>query len=159
MAVAGIEWTGGKRWTIVDLGSSNGTDVNGTELEANGEPHTLKNGDIIRLGTDSVIKVTLTKPTAPTIAAPVVTEVLVPETVPPPPPPPVVVLIAPVVEQLPPQPVEVTETKNVEVEGYLSARVDVCIGVVRAAAEDEIVKLKKALVVVKDELRAELLHR
>lgn len=43
-----IEWRLG-HWTIVDVGSSNGTDVNGVILDED-KPIELKNGDLIRFG-------------------------------------------------------------------------------------------------------------
>ena len=39
----------GKKYTVTDLGSVNGTSVNGIKLAAN-EPHSLKNGDLIEFG-------------------------------------------------------------------------------------------------------------
>lgn len=50
-----IEWKL-QHWTLVDVGSSNGTAVNGTNLEAN-EPVQIKNGDVIRFGDAILVRV------------------------------------------------------------------------------------------------------
>lgn len=50
-----IEWRV-DHWVIVDVGSSNGTDVNGTVLVEN-EPVRLQNGDLIRLGESVKVRV------------------------------------------------------------------------------------------------------
>ena len=56
-----ITWNG-KQWRIVDLGSSNGTTVNDVELEEDGEPTALSDGDVVMVGTDTTVKVTIEKP-------------------------------------------------------------------------------------------------
>ena len=55
----------GAAWTIIDLGAANGTFVNGERL-ARDEPHTLADGDTIRLGAVE-LKCALTAPPAPPI--------------------------------------------------------------------------------------------
>ena len=58
---ASITWNG-KQWRIVDLGSSNGTTVNDVELEEDGEPMALSDEDVVMVGTDTTVKVTIEKP-------------------------------------------------------------------------------------------------
>ena len=79
---AEVVWTGGE-WTLTDVGSSNGTLLNGEEQREGaptrnaaaasrraprshgaacrraGEPHALKDGDVITLGDSTVLKVSL----------------------------------------------------------------------------------------------------
>lgn len=50
-----IEWQV-DHWTIVDIGSSNGTDVNGKVLVEN-QPVRLQNGDLIRFGESVKVRV------------------------------------------------------------------------------------------------------
>jgi len=50
-----IEWKG-HRWTLVDVGSSNGTALNEISLQE-GEPVELKNGDMLRFGEDIKMRV------------------------------------------------------------------------------------------------------
>ena len=52
-----IKWTGSE-YTVTDLGSSNGTLVNDEECETD-EAVVLKNGDLIVVGTDTTVKVTI----------------------------------------------------------------------------------------------------
>ncbi|KAI3459480.1 hypothetical protein Pfo_016143 [Paulownia fortunei] len=47
---------GSHRWTITDLGSSNGTILNGAQLEPS-EPAVLSDGDVIKIGEQTSIKV------------------------------------------------------------------------------------------------------
>ena len=54
---ARLEWTGSK-YTITDLGSSNGTTVNEKEIRE-GEPRAIRNGDVVVVGTDTVVKVSV----------------------------------------------------------------------------------------------------
>ena len=54
-----ITWNG-ERWQIVDLGSSNGTTVNDAELEEDGAPLSLSDGDVIMIGTDTTVKISIT---------------------------------------------------------------------------------------------------
>ena len=49
-------WTAG-RWTIVDSGSSNGTSVNGAEVEEGADPTPLADGDRVMIGTDTTVVV------------------------------------------------------------------------------------------------------
>lgn len=51
-----ISWNG-KRWEIVDVGSSNGTVLNGVELDEEGEPMPLADGDTLMIGTDTTTRV------------------------------------------------------------------------------------------------------
>ncbi|KAK9801347.1 hypothetical protein WJX73_007704 [Symbiochloris irregularis] len=46
-----------KVWTLRDIGSSNGTFINGNKLEEEGEAVELKNGDTILFGHDSKVRV------------------------------------------------------------------------------------------------------
>lgn len=46
-------------WTLADVGSSNGTLVNGERLEADGPAKQLKDGDIVQFGTDTKVRVEL----------------------------------------------------------------------------------------------------
>ena len=64
---ASITWNG-SAWQIVDLGSSNGTAVNDEDLEEDGEPTVLTDGDVVSVGTDTTVVVSITK--QPTKAAP-----------------------------------------------------------------------------------------
>ena len=52
---ARLEWTGSK-YTITDLGSSNGTTVNEKEIDEN-DPVEIRDGDVIVVGTDTTVKV------------------------------------------------------------------------------------------------------
>jgi len=54
---ARLEWTGSK-YTITDLGSSNGTTVNEKEIRE-GEPRAIRHGDVVVVGTDTVVKVSV----------------------------------------------------------------------------------------------------
>ena len=54
-----ITWNG-ERWQIVDLGSSNGTTVNDVELEEDGATLSLSDGDVIMIGTDTTVKISIT---------------------------------------------------------------------------------------------------
>ena len=49
---ARVEWTGSK-YTITDLGSSNGTTVNEKEIRE-GEPRRIRHGDVVVVGTDTM---------------------------------------------------------------------------------------------------------
>ena len=64
---ASITWNG-SAWQIVDLGSSNGTAVNDEDLEEDGDPTVLADGDVVSVGTDTTVVVSITK--QPTKAAP-----------------------------------------------------------------------------------------
>ena len=64
---ASITWNG-SAWQIVDLGSSNGTAVNDEDLEEDGDPTVLTDGDVVSVGTDTTVVVSITK--QPTKAAP-----------------------------------------------------------------------------------------
>ena len=64
---ASITWNG-SAWQIVDLGSSNGTAVNDEDLEEDGDPTVLTDGDVVSVGTDTTVGVSITK--QPTKAAP-----------------------------------------------------------------------------------------
>ena len=55
-----ISWNG-KQWEIVDVGSSNGTMLNDVELEENGDPVPLADGDTLVIGTDTTAKVKVRK--------------------------------------------------------------------------------------------------
>ena len=54
---ARVEWTGSK-YTITDLGSSNGTTVNEKEIRE-GEPRAIRHGDVVVVGTDTVVRVSV----------------------------------------------------------------------------------------------------
>ena len=64
---ASITWNG-SAWQIVDLGSSNGTAVNDEDLEEDGDPTVLADGDVVSVGTDTTVVVSITK--QPAKAAP-----------------------------------------------------------------------------------------
>lgn len=64
---ASITWNG-SAWQIVDLGSSNGTAVNDEDLEEDGDPTVLTDGDVVSVGTDTTVVVSITK--QPAKAAP-----------------------------------------------------------------------------------------
>ena len=51
-----ISWSG-KRWEIVDEGSTNGTLLNGAELEEKGEPVRLADGDTLVIGAETTATV------------------------------------------------------------------------------------------------------
>ncbi|KAK9902845.1 hypothetical protein WJX75_008406 [Coccomyxa subellipsoidea] len=55
---AELRWEGGN-WNLADVGSSNGTAVNGKKL-TEGIPVLLKDGDVILFGSDSLLTVQLT---------------------------------------------------------------------------------------------------
>ncbi|CAK0784000.1 hypothetical protein CVIRNUC_007203 [Coccomyxa viridis] len=55
---AELRWQESK-WTLTDVGSSNGTVLNGRKL-LEGEPADLKHGDVVLFGSDSQVKVSLT---------------------------------------------------------------------------------------------------
>jgi pSer/pThr/pTyr-binding forkhead associated (FHA) protein len=57
---ASITWNG-SAWQIVDLGSSNGTAVNDEDLEEDGDPTVLADGDVVSVGTDTTVVVSITK--------------------------------------------------------------------------------------------------
>ena len=57
---ASITWNG-SAWQIVDLGSSNGTAVNDEDLEEDGDPTVLTDGDVVSVGTDTTVVVSITK--------------------------------------------------------------------------------------------------
>ena len=42
-------------WTISDAGSSNGTEVDGKDVEEGGEGATLRDGSVIKLGTETTV--------------------------------------------------------------------------------------------------------
>lgn len=48
-----------ERWRIVDVGSSNGTNVDGAEVEADGDGATLREGSVVKLGTETTLVVRL----------------------------------------------------------------------------------------------------
>ena len=48
-----------ERWRIVDVGSSNGTNVDGVEVEADGDGATLREGSVVKLGTETTLVVRL----------------------------------------------------------------------------------------------------
>ena len=52
-----FQWTGAT-WTVTDVGSSNGTIVNGDDLVV-GVPRTLKSGDHVQLGLESAVRITI----------------------------------------------------------------------------------------------------
>jgi predicted component of type VI protein secretion system len=52
------------RWWIQDVGSSNGTAINGEELEPDDSPTGLRDGDVLTIGTDTTAKVTIVKAAA-----------------------------------------------------------------------------------------------
>ena len=54
---ARVEWTG-SAYTITDLGSSNGTTVNEEEIDE-GEPRVIGHGDVVVVGTDTVVKISV----------------------------------------------------------------------------------------------------
>mmetsp|Transcript_101 Transcript_101/g.786 ORF Transcript_101/g.786 Transcript_101/m.786 type:complete len:161 (+) Transcript_101:297-779(+) len=54
---AEIQWNG-KSWMFKDVGSSNGTEINGVTLKE-GEPHALQDGDKITLGSMSQVVVSI----------------------------------------------------------------------------------------------------
>ena len=55
-----IEWDeAGGCWTLADLGSSNGTALNGAEVRAGGPAVPLREGDVIELGPDTRLVVKL----------------------------------------------------------------------------------------------------
>ncbi|KAK9812863.1 hypothetical protein WJX72_004858 [[Myrmecia] bisecta] len=56
---ARISWNG-EAWEVEDLGSSNGTLVNGSKLEGGGPAVTLKDGDVIQFGEESQLRVEIT---------------------------------------------------------------------------------------------------
>jgi pSer/pThr/pTyr-binding forkhead associated (FHA) protein len=60
---ASITWNG-SAWQIVDLGSSNGTAVNDEDLEEDGDPTVLADGDVVSVGTDTTVVVSITKQSA-----------------------------------------------------------------------------------------------
>ena len=64
---ASITWNG-SAWQIVDLGSSNGTAVNDEDLDEDGDPTVLADGDVVSVGTDTTVVVSITK--QPAKAAP-----------------------------------------------------------------------------------------
>jgi pSer/pThr/pTyr-binding forkhead associated (FHA) protein len=64
-----ISWNGA-RWEIVDLGSSNGTTLNGVELAEEGAPVPLADGDTLVIGTDTTATVKIAKAEAPKAASP-----------------------------------------------------------------------------------------
>ena len=64
---ASITWNG-SAWQIVDLGSSNGTAVNDEDLDEDGDPTVLADGDVVSVGTDTTVVVSITN--QPTKAAP-----------------------------------------------------------------------------------------
>ena len=51
-----ISWSG-KQWEIVDKGSTNGTLLNGAELEEKGDPVRLADGDTLVIGAETTAKV------------------------------------------------------------------------------------------------------
>jgi pSer/pThr/pTyr-binding forkhead associated (FHA) protein len=57
---ASITWNG-SAWQIVDLGSSNGTAVNDEDLDEDGDPTVLADGDVVSVGTDTTVVVSITK--------------------------------------------------------------------------------------------------
>lgn len=60
-----VEWearpvsVGGGRYTLTDLGSTNGTRLNGEEVVGNGPAHDLSEGDVLHLGKGTVAVVTV----------------------------------------------------------------------------------------------------
>lgn len=60
---ASITWNG-SAWQIVDLGSSNGTAVNDEDLDEDGDPTVLADGDVVSVGTDTTVVVSITKQSA-----------------------------------------------------------------------------------------------
>ena len=65
---ARLEWTG-SAYTITDLGSSNGTTVNEREIDQ-GEPCVVEHGDVVVVGTDTVVKVSIAAAPASEAEAP-----------------------------------------------------------------------------------------
>ena len=65
---ARLEWTG-SAYTITDLGSSNGTTVNEREIDE-GEPCVVEHGDVVVVGTDTVVKVSIAAAPASEAEAP-----------------------------------------------------------------------------------------
>lgn len=56
---AEIYWDN-QAWVVQDKGSSNGTMLNCTPLEAEGVPSRLKHGDMVQFGTDSQVEIQMT---------------------------------------------------------------------------------------------------
>eukprot|EP00887_Chlorella_sp_A99_P001643 scaffold8.g1643.t1 len=53
---AEVTWRG-ERWELRDVGSSNGTKLNGAEVESEGDYVPLKHGDLVGFGTATVCRV------------------------------------------------------------------------------------------------------
>ena len=159
-----ITWNG-ERWQIVDLGSSNGTTVNDDELEEDGEPFSLSDGDVVMIGTDTTVKISITpapsgsnargkpakvaKKAAPKPRgrpAKATKAKAAPEPEPEPEQP-----------EVEPEPVVEPEREEeaMTVEGFLTATSDALIEEVRAKAEEAAAALRRDFAATASELRAE----